>query len=123
MPKPSIKGALSHSVAAEEKKFQDKFAKADAHMEPSTTQSEQGTNFPIQVEPVVKVVREAFTIPLAEHAHIEAMQKFMLRNAVAVSKSEVVRAGLLLLSQADDAARLEVFEQLERVKTGRPKAI
>ena len=47
----------------------------------------------------------------------------MLRNAVAVSKSEVVRAGLLLLSQADDAARLEVFEQLERVKTGRPKAI
>ncbi len=123
MPKPSIKGALSHSVAAEEKKFQDKFAKADAHMEPAAGESKHETSSPSQIEPVVKVVREAFTIPATEHAHIEAMQKFMLQNAVAVSKSEVVRAGLLLLSQADDAARLEVFEQLERVKTGRPKAV
>lgn len=124
MSKTSIKGALSSSVAAEEKKFQDKFARADAQMEPSGTVPEsEAAAVQTPVEPVVKVVREAFTIPASEHAQVEAMQKFMLQNAVSVSKSEVMRAGLLLLSQADDATRLAVFEGLERVKTGRPKVV
>ena len=124
MPKPSIKGALSVSVAAEEKKIQDKFARAEAQMESSGAPSEPDAGrVQTAVEPAVKVVREAFTIPANEHAQVEAMQKFMLQNAVAVSKSEVMRAGLLLLSQADDATRIAVFEGLERVKTGRPKVV
>ena len=120
-----MKGALGASLSAETTAFQERLAKADAHAEktisngPAASETEAAP----EVALVTKVVREAFTIPEGEHGQIEAMRTLMLSQAVAVSKSEVLRAGLLLLSEADGQTQRAVFERLERVKTGRPKSV
>lgn len=134
MPKHSMKGALDASLSAEARAFQDRLAKADAQFSAAPGEEEVPQDgAPAVASPApapetanvsftsAKVVREAFTIPEAEHAQIEAIRAQMLRGARAVSKSEVVRAGLVLLAEADESARLAVFERLERIKTGRPK--
>jgi len=142
MPKPTMKAALGLALDAETVAFQARLAKADAHAEKASallggaaaSQSDataspsdlyKDANEPAAPEaaPIPKVIREAFTIPEAEHPQIEAIRVQMLAGALAVSKSEVLRAGLLLLSEADDEARRAVFERLERVKTGRPKTV
>lgn len=137
-----MKAALGLALDAETAAFQARLARADAHAEKaaaltnadSASQSE-GAASPNNVykdaseaiapeaAPIPKVMREAFTIPEAEHGQIEAIRAQMLAGALAVSKSEVLRAGLLLLCEADDEARRAVFERLERVKTGRPKTV
>lgn len=76
-----------------------------------------------EVRPVERVVRETFTIPEAEHTQVEAIRGRMLGKAVAVTKSEVVRAGLLAISELDDKSLVALFNRLERVKTGRPKSV
>ena len=136
MPKNSIKQALGASLSAETDAFQQRLARADAQFSgappssatpsPSAPASDGlGNSIPIEppAPPVAKVIREAFTIPEIEHGQIEAIRAQMLSGAVAVSKSEVLRAGLLLLFEADEHARRAAFDRLERVKTGRPKTV
>jgi len=137
-----MKAALGLALDAETAAFQARLAKADAHAEKasalfgapsdlesgnsaSSNDTYKDANEPAapEVAPLPKVIREAFTIPEAEHPQIEAIRVQMLTGALAVSKSEVLRAGLLLLSEADDEAKRTVFERLERVKTGRPKTV
>ena len=125
-----MKQALGASLSAETDAFQARLARADAQFPTVTPASEAGASQakpaaePEAPAPVVaKVIREAFTIPEAEHGQIEAIRAQMLSGALAVSKSEVLRAGLLLLFEADEDARHAVFDRLERVKTGRPKMV
>lgn len=129
-----MKQALGASLSAETAAFQDRFAKAEARFdkngdaaanaigESAEVQTVAPAEASTEIAPVARVVREAFTIPEAEHAQIEAVRTKMLAQAVAVSKSEVMRAGLLLLGESDDQSLKDLFERLERVKTGRPKA-
>ncbi len=119
MPKPSMKGALGASISAETAAFQERLAKADAHSQQKSAVSIGSDE--TETALVAKVMREAFTIPEAEHTQIESIRTLLLSQAVAVSKSEVLRAGLLLLAEADLQTKLQIFERLERVKTGRPK--
>lgn len=123
MPR-NMKQALGASLLAETAAFQSRLAKAEERfgMGEASTELTPEIEPPLGIAPVTKVVREAFTIPEAEHAQIEEVRIKMLSQAVAVSKSEVVRAGLLLLAESDDAALSAIFERLERVKTGRPKS-
>ncbi len=129
-----MSAALSASMSAETDAFQERLARAEARLggapaegvtafESAPADAASEGEPPIEAPPVPKVVREAFTIPEAEHAQIEAIRAGMLSGAVAVSKSEVIRAGLLLLAESDETARHAVFERLERVKTGRPKTV
>ena len=122
-----MNAALHASMTAETDAFQERLARAEARLNGPPA---EGANPPVpeveppaEVPPVPRVVREAFTIPEAEHAQIEAIRAAMLGNAVAVSKSEVIRAGLLLLTECDERTRRDTFERLERVKTGRPKTV
>ena len=116
-----MKGALGASLSAETATFQARLAKADAHAAKAESAVSQSAPDEPEKAPVAKVVREAFTIPEAEHAQIEAVRSALLSRAIAVSKSEVLRAGLLLLSEADTQTQEQIFDRLERVKTGRPK--
>ena len=115
-----MKGALGASLSAETAAFQARLAKADVHAD---KEAPDPTTEPDHVEkvPIAKVMREAFTIPEIEHGQIEAVRESLLSQAIAVSKSEVLRAGLLLLAEASAQKQKQTFERLERVKTGRPK--
>lgn len=68
----------------------------------------------------VKVVRDSFTIPKTEYTQIAAMKKRAMDMGLEVKKSELIRAGLLLLSSASDAGFRKALGNVPTLKTGRP---
>ena len=87
-------------------------AKAAAPLEPA----------PPAAAPVAqeKVVRDAFSFPPADHARIKAIVQDALKSALAVNKSEVVRAGLIALQQLPADKRHALLASVEKMKPGRP---
>ncbi|TCK96959.1 hypothetical protein [Paraburkholderia sp. BL9I2N2] len=68
-----------------------------------------------------KVVRDSFTMPKPDYEKIAALKRKCLNAGVSVSKSELLRAGLLLLDSAPTAeSLLAAVSAVETVKTGRP---
>ncbi|HEX6733864.1 MAG TPA: hypothetical protein VF096_03545 [Azonexus sp.] len=65
----------------------------------------------------VKLVRDSFAMPEAEYARIGELKK---RLGGACKKSELLRAGVLLLAALNDAELKAVMGRIERIKTGRP---
>jgi hypothetical protein len=70
----------------------------------------------------IKVVRDSFTIPKPEFEQIDALKKRALGMGVSVKKSELLRAGLLVLRAMTDAAFKSAVANVPVLKTGRPKA-
>jgi hypothetical protein len=68
----------------------------------------------------VKVVRDSYTIPKLEYAQLGELKKRALTMGVAVKKSELLRAGLLLLSKQGDTQLKSSLAQVPAIKTGRP---
>jgi hypothetical protein len=68
-----------------------------------------------------KVVRDSFTMPEAEYQKIADIKAIGVKAGMPVKKSEVLRAGLLMLSLLDVAEMKTVFSKLEKIATGRPK--
>ena len=67
-----------------------------------------------------RVVRDSFTMPLADYALIGSLKVKCLGMGIAVKKSELLRAGLHALMQISDQNFVEVVSAVESVKTGRP---
>lgn len=70
----------------------------------------------------VKLIRDSFTFPEQDYQKISAIKKTCLAEGMHVKKSEVLRAGLQLLSNLSLSDLKQVFDQVERLPTGRPKA-
>ena len=68
----------------------------------------------------IKVVRDSYTIPKLEYAQLGELKKRALAMGIAVKKSELLRAGLLLLSKQTDAQLKSSLAQVPAIKTGRP---
>jgi hypothetical protein len=66
-----------------------------------------------------KVVRDSFTMPQSDYALIATLKERV--NGVHVKKSELLRAGLRLLSKLTAAQLKKSVADLEKIKTGRPK--
>ncbi|MDR6411052.1 hypothetical protein [Paraburkholderia terricola] len=67
-----------------------------------------------------KVVRDSFTMPKSDYDKIAALKKKCLDAGVPVKKSELLRAGLLMLESAAPKRLLAAVSSVEAVKTGRP---
>jgi anti-sigma28 factor (negative regulator of flagellin synthesis) len=67
-----------------------------------------------------KVVRDSFTMPKSDYDKIAALKQKCLDAGVSVKKSELLRAGLLMLEAAAPKRLLAAVEAVEAVKTGRP---
>jgi hypothetical protein len=67
-----------------------------------------------------KVVRDTFTMPRADYEKIAVLKQRCLDAGVAVKKSELLRAALLLLESVPHERLLEAVTVVEPVKTGRP---
>jgi hypothetical protein len=98
---------------------------------PTTPRAKRGS--PVEAEPVSvaaehkpkrvkkeKVVRDSFTMPKPDYEKLGELKAKCLSAGVAVKKSELLRAGLLLLEAAPLAQLLEAIAAVETVKTGRP---
>jgi hypothetical protein len=68
-----------------------------------------------------KVVRDSFTMPENEYAKIAEIKEICLKAKMHVKKSEVLRAGLVLLAELDPGQLKCALESLEKIKTGRPQ--
>jgi hypothetical protein len=69
----------------------------------------------------VKMERDSFTMPKEEYAQIATLKKRLEGLAKPVKKSELLRAGLKLLSAMDDATLKATLATVPTIKTGRPK--
>ena len=69
-----------------------------------------------------KLVRDSFSIPKDEYAAIETLKQRCAALAQPVKKSELLRAGLKVLTGMSDAALRKAVQAVPSIKTGRPKA-
>jgi hypothetical protein len=67
-----------------------------------------------------KVVRDSFTMPKSDYDKIGVLKQKCLAAGISVKKSEVLRAGLLLLQGATEKRLLAAISAVETIKTGRP---
>ncbi|MGF6756977.1 hypothetical protein [Paraburkholderia sp. GAS42] len=67
-----------------------------------------------------KVVRDSFTMPKSDYAKIATLKQKCLDAGISVKKSELLRAGLLLLASTPDKRLLAAVSAVETIKTGRP---
>lgn len=85
---------------------------------PAVTQPQAKTK-PVK-EKKVKVVRDSFTIPKTEFTQIADMKKRAMTLGVEIKKSELIRAGLQIISGLPDASFKKALAAIPTVKTGRP---
>jgi hypothetical protein len=69
----------------------------------------------------VKVIRDSFSFPEQDHHKITELKKICLAAGVHVKKGEILRAGLILLTNLNLTALLDAVDKVEKVQTGRPK--
>lgn len=67
-----------------------------------------------------KLVRDSFTIPKAEFAAIDVLKTRAIALGTSVKKSELLRAGLMVLQGLSDAAFKNALGAVPTLKTGRP---
>lgn len=119
--------ALSSSMNAEKDSFQARLQKAEQTFEAPATEIQptprkaKRAKAEIAAPPQALVVRDAFTMPEGDYSLIEQTRRRCLYNAVTITKSQALRAGLQALSQMSDKQLLQAIEQLETVRVGRPK--
>lgn len=68
-----------------------------------------------------KLVRDSFTMPEDEYAALGEVKKACLKAGIEVKKSELLRVGVALVRQLDNAKLKEILASLPTLKAGRPK--
>lgn len=71
--------------------------------------------------PKPALVRDGFTMPEGEYAVIAQVKQRAVAAGRPVKKSEVLRAGLMLLAALDDTRLQAALAAVPALKTGRPK--
>jgi hypothetical protein len=67
------------------------------------------------------VIRDSFSFPEQDHHKITELKKICLAAGVHVKKGEILRAGLILLTNLNLTELMAAVEKVEKVQTGRPK--
>lgn len=69
----------------------------------------------------VSVVRDTFTLPEKDYDLIDLCKNKLLENKISVTKSEIIRAGLIMLSKLKDNELVSSLKFVDKIKIGRPK--
>lgn len=124
-PVPAVKKATAPAASADGKASKSKATKAPLAPAPTTaakrkeaTAKETPAKAAKAKKP--KLVRDSFTIPKDEYSAIEALKLRAVGLAHPVKKSELLRAGLKLLSGLSDTALRAALQAVPPIKTGRP---
>ena len=67
-----------------------------------------------------KVIRDSFTMPVGDYELLGVLKKRCIGLGVAIKKSELLRAGLVVLERLPGDSLAKVIAAVESVKTGRP---
>jgi hypothetical protein len=115
MAKQTLKEALGVDLQALPTSPDTRFTRAEAYFATPAPPASMPPPSPARA----KVVRDGFTMPASDYALIAQIQAACLQAGLSVTKSEVLRAGLQVLSQLTDAKLTQALRGLEKVKTGR----
>jgi len=120
---------IEHSV---EKKVNKKVSKKSLAAKSSEATETKDTDETVEAEAnpsakkskivKAKVIRDSFSFPEQDYLKISELKKTCLEAGIHVKKSEILRAGLLLLTKLNLAEIKQVVEQVEKVQTGRPNS-
>jgi len=69
-----------------------------------------------------KVIRDSFSFPEQDYLKISDLKKTCLAAGIHVKKSEILRAGLHILTKLNLAELKKAVGQVEKVQTGRPNS-
>ena len=123
----NLRAALTSSLDKETTSFRSRLERAEATLEtPSAptfaeTKPDAANNSEDSERPAT-VVRDSFTMPQDDYALISQTRQRSLKCGLAVSKAEILRAGLKALSNLKDDELVDLIASLDKVKTGRPNA-
>lgn len=67
-----------------------------------------------------KLVRDSFTIPKAEYAVLQELKQRSSVSGTPAKKSEILRAGIMVLAGMNEAALRFALAAVPPIKTGRP---
>lgn len=67
-----------------------------------------------------KLIRDSFKFPEVEYRVFDTLKSRCLAKGYATKKSELVRAGLLVLASLSEEELLKSVAAVEKLKTGRP---
>lgn len=122
-----MKSALSASLKAEDEAVKSRFERAESLLgDKSMSNSnlaqapETGGHDNQDRAKKERVIRDSFTLPTVDYELIAALRQRCLNSAVSATKSEIVRAGLHVLSDLSDQELMAAISHLAKVKTGRP---
>jgi hypothetical protein len=128
MVKPSSKAAATRTRGARAKpsaRPERSAAAAEGQTKPGAG-TEQNAGFeggrketPRKGKPQ-KVIRDSFTMPVADYELLGVLKRRCIGLGVAIKKSELLRAGLAALERLPDESLGRMVAAVESVKTGRP---
>ncbi len=72
-------------------------------------------------QPKVKMERDSFTMPKEEYAQITVLKARLQTLGQPAKKSELLRAGVMLLAAMSDSTLKTTLAKVPAIKTGRPK--
>ena len=124
--KKDILNSLKHSLEQErkasknktEKSIEDRFLAADNLFNDSSEFQKSAS-----LETKINVVRDTFTLPESDYNLINICKTKLLENKISATKSEIIRAGLILLNKLTDEELVSSYKLVNKIKIGRPKNI
>ncbi|HUW76034.1 MAG TPA: hypothetical protein VMV70_05095 [Gallionella sp.] len=107
-------------VAAKKSRVKKRAVAANSVLKPAAKSSATTVSGETAKKHKIKVVRDSFTMPANEYARIAEIKEICAKAKMHVKKSEVLRAGLILLAELDVVQLKRAVGSLEKIKTGRP---
>jgi len=68
-----------------------------------------------------KVIKDTFTMPESDYSLLDKCKSRAIMKHHVINKSEIIRAGLILLNALSDKAFLKSISAVKKMKSGRPK--
>ena len=124
--KKDMLNSLKHSLEQErkaskskaEQSIEDRFLAADNLFNDSSEFQKSTT-----LETKINVIRDTFTLPESDYNLINICKTKLLENKISATKSEIIRAGLILLNKLTDEELVNCYKLVNKIKIGRPKNI
>ncbi len=119
------RSAVDQTVAKHQKALAEALEKAEAISYDPPEAAKAKPAKAVKIEKVkkakkAKLVRNSYVMPETEYANIAVLKKRLGRLGKEVKKSELLRAGVLVLAGLNDTELQAVIGRVERIKTGRP---
>lgn len=116
--KQSLEQERKASKSVLERSIEDRFLAADNLFNDSRELLK-----PTVLEEKINVIRDTFTLPESDYRLISICKTKLLENKISATKSEVIRAGLIILSKLTEEELINAYKLVSKIKIGRPKNI